>query len=178
MRFVPSISAWRARRTLRGYIDPKLVDEVVNNPNLQLGPPRHRQLDFIIALLRDDNFETLPTLVQKVVQSAAPDTESIDGLTGPLILLTFGRFRPEPDAPRKRRETVARLQQHLGNDIKVLHGHCTAKVGHLGGHSFAVFGSLLPNFNTMLQTLLVLQFGQSRERPTAPPTHSGPEQSA
>ena len=68
MRFIPSFSAWRARRALRGYIDPKLIRYLVDHPGTPFPPPRRCQLDFILVLLRDDNLDELRTLIERVTE--------------------------------------------------------------------------------------------------------------
>jgi hypothetical protein len=165
MRFIPSFSAWRARRALRGYIDPKLIRYLVDHPDTRFPPPRRCQLDFILILLRDDNLDELPSLVERVTEVVPESTGWIEHLAGPFVLITFGLALPNPEAPAQRIETIERLQQSLGDNSKLLHGQSLALVGSLTGRGsrYPHFGSAFQNFGAMLQRLTTLQYGEMRE---------------
>jgi hypothetical protein len=165
MRFFPSYSAWRARRRLRGYIDPKLTRYIFEAPDATFPPPRSCQLDFILILLRDDNLDELPSLVERVTEVVPGSAGCLEHLTGPFIVITFGLSIPNPDAPAQRIQTVSRLEECLAENVKLLHGQALALVGSLTGRGsrFTHFGSAFQNFGAMLQALATLQYGETRE---------------
>ena len=176
MRLIPSFSAWRARRALRGYIDPKLLRDFAANPDMPFPPPRRCQLDFILILLRDDNLDELSGLIERVTEVVPEGTGWIEHLAGSLIVITFGLALPNPEAPAKRIETVERLQQSLGDKIKRLLGQSQALVGSLTsrGSRLPHFGSAFQSFGAMLQALAALKYGETREFLPSAASHSPP----
>ena len=178
MSIFPFIDRWRIRRTLRGYIDPKLVRYMIDNPDTELFASRRSDIDFIIALVRDDDLDQLPAIIRRVAEAIPGGTGIFEIMVGPLFLITFGLHQPGPPNSGQRLNAIACLQESLGQQINLLHGRSPALIGNFGAHPYpSHFGSLLPNFNTMLQTLTTLQFGEAHEFPT-PPTHAGVEQKA
>src|SRR5688500_3847573 len=158
---------WRVARRSREYADPKLVERVLNSPPEPLAAER-RPVDFIVALLRDDDLDALPDRLRRVTELVPNWGGILEILVGPLVLITFGAWRPDPkvtpDARRQQRvEVVARLRSALGNEVRLLHGRGAAIVGDFGTNRYSSFGTILEGFGDLLRNLVTLEAGESRE---------------
>ena len=163
-----------AKSRFRSYVTPELVDQILRDP--ALAAPVRRPLDFVLVLVRDDNMDEVPDRLSRIVDAASEAGGMVEGLRGPLVVATFGslllREPPNPaENARRRSELIARLQAEYGPDIKILHGACIALVGNFGSRLWFSYGSLLPKFSHMLDTLASMDFGEAKEWTHGVPVH-------
>jgi len=161
---------FKKRRLIRRfgqYVDPAMVEQIINNPDTSTAPPVHRRLDFVLALLRDNDLDALPSHLEQIANAGYEIGGVVERLTGPLIVITFGGIiaaeMSAGQAKHRRVQLVARLQQALADNIKLLHGNCIGLEGDFGSDAVRRYGSLLPSFSEMLKTLSSLEFGQEKE---------------
>jgi hypothetical protein len=81
-----------AAKRFRSYVDPALVDYVVSNPPAEMPPPEKREVEFILAIVGDDDLERLPRLLCESVDVFKAGGARIESVTGSLVLGTFGLF--------------------------------------------------------------------------------------
>lgn len=157
------------RRTVRrfsSYVDPELVDHVINHPGAASGPPVPKTIDFVLANLHDDELKPLPDLLVQITALARAHAGFVEILTGPLVLVTFGVPCDDPSGTDHRRRFAAGLATSLGDRARILHGSRSALVGSFGSGTATFYGSLLHRFSDLLKDLASLAPGETREAAT------------
>ena len=154
-------------RRLSKYIDPALADRIVSHPEtVTTAAPRESQVNFVVALVSDDDLSCLPRLLKDVIISVRNANGHLN-LTGSLVFATFGTL-PIPDErtpDQRRQQAVAELQQRLGEHVRIVHGRGAALVGTAGDseRGYSYFGAGLRRFSEVVRILVSLSGGQTRE---------------
>ena len=149
----------------RSYVDPALVDYLLSNPDAASPPPRQVHVEFLIALVADDDLSQLPAYLAEATKVLRDAGAWLDSVSGSLLFATFRTFPQQAASdPRRDRENAAtRLREQLGVRIRIVQGSSDGIVGDLGSREFSHFGSCLPRFSKALALLASLVPGEVRQ---------------
>jgi hypothetical protein len=167
---VAGVCGWRQRKRVANrfsdYVDPALVEYVMSHPEDFTAEQRETQIDFVVALLDDDDLSCLPRLLSDAIV-ALRNAHGHADLIGSLVFATFGTFpiREERTPDQRRQQAVAELQQRLGEHVRIVHGRGAALVGMAGDkeRGYSYFGAGLRRFSEVVKILVSLSGGQTRE---------------
>lgn len=152
----------RIVRAFGSYVDAATVQKILDNRDLPLDPPSSRTIDFVLALVRDEELDAIPGLLVGIVALAWAHRGFPDSVTGPLVLVVFGAPTPDPESAAHRAAFIAGLVETLGDRAKILHGRAPALVGLVAG-PYGPYGVAMAGFGGLLRELTGLEFGQVRE---------------
>jgi hypothetical protein len=161
------IRFWLRRRRTVGrfssYVDRRMVDYIIDHPDEATEPPAPSTIDYVLALVRDDDLHGVPELLDEIARLARAHGCLIEFLASPLVFLTFGVPHADPTAPAKRHDVVAALATSLGDRVRILHGRGPALVGTFAPKVAASYGSALRGFSALLKELTGLAPGEIRQ---------------
>src|SRR4051794_25842640 len=82
----------RTRRRFSSYVDAVLVDQVINNPNFST-PPLHREIDYLLSLVKDDDApEHVQRRLGKIVDAARTSGAFLEAPLASLAVIIFGAW--------------------------------------------------------------------------------------
>jgi hypothetical protein len=155
----------RRRRQLRrfsSYVDPKRVQHILDNRDLDSAPPSHQTIDFLLVTLNDDDLDGIPPILSQIEAMTRMHQGFLESLTGPLVLIIFGYPTPDAESATHRAAMFASLVEALGDRVKILHGRRPALVGNIAGKE-APYGVVITGYHRLLGELTAMDFGQVRE---------------
>src|SRR5437764_566300 len=146
------------KRTFLKYVSPKVVDELIREPDKSALGSQRRQISFIVFQLRDDDVEN----VQRQLERALPIVREGGGIfdmSSSLVMATFGiPLREESvDFEANRALVASRLMSELGSEIRLVHGSVSGLAGNFGIDTWLHYGAVLPNFGAILERLVELE---------------------
>jgi hypothetical protein len=155
----------RRRRQIRrfsSYVDAKLVQHILDNPEPNPAPPSRQTIEFVLVALNDDDLDGIPAILSRITEMARVHQGFVESLTGPLVLVLFGYPAPDAEAAEHRAATVGSLRETLGDRLKILHGRGAALVGSVAGKE-GPYGAVIAGYHHLLGELVAMDFGQVGE---------------
>jgi hypothetical protein len=161
--FIREFVKWRRQiRRFSSYVDPKLVQHILDNPESDPAPPSRQTIDFVLVSLNDDDLDGIPAILSQILAMARTHGGFVESLTGPLVLVGFGYPTPDAESAAHRAAMVASLRETLGDRLKILHGRAPALVGTVAGKE-GPYGAVIAGYHKLLSELVAMAFGQERE---------------
>jgi hypothetical protein len=170
MGLLDAIGRWvrgvRAQRRFSSYVTPALVEQILSSP--AASAPDRLEIEFVLALVEDDDLGRLPELLGQAAGAIREAGGHVDGVSGSLLLATFGVFRRQEGSPpdEQRRGAVSKLHRRLGERARIVHGRAAALFGDLGDWErfrWSRCGSAIHRFSEMVRLLSSLSPGEVLE---------------
>ena len=155
----------RRRRQIRrfsSYVDARLVQQILDNPESAPAPPSRQTIEFVLVALNDDDLDGIPPILSQILEMTRVHEGFVESLTGPLVFVEFGYPTPDAEAAAHRAAMAASLGEALGDRVKILHGRGAALIGTVAGKE-GPFGAVLAGYHRLLKELTAMEFGQVRE---------------
>jgi hypothetical protein len=149
-------------RRFRSYVDAKLVQHILDNPDFDPAPPSHRTIDFMLLMLNDDDLDGIPAILGQIHSLARMHRGFPESLTGPLVFVIFGYPAQDAESATHRAAMVAGVVEALGDRVKILHGRERALVGTVAGKE-GPYGAVIAGYHRLLGELTAMEFGQVRQ---------------
>jgi hypothetical protein len=111
--------------------------------------------------VRDDTSEDIQTHLSKALEMALNAGGFVEGITSSIVTVIF-----KPPADSRERPVDAFLSK-LGTSVRAVHGHGEFLRGTVGIPRRFAYGTIFPKFGRMLEILLHLEFGSSKEISTS-----------
>jgi hypothetical protein len=128
----------------------------LSNPQLRRGNIR-----FLLAQVRDDQLDAIPSSVGRVVEIVIGNGGTVTTICSSLVVSTFGfPFEGRHSEPT---EVAQFLLAELSSRVRILHGKSHGLYGGVGSATCLHYGPILPNLEGLLTGLSQVEFGQSRE---------------
>jgi len=150
------------RRRFSSYVDAKLVQRILEDPEFESALPSRQTIDFVLIVLNDDDLDGIPAILSRILEMTRVHGGFVESLTGPLVFVEFGYPTPDAEAAAHRAAMVASLGETLGDRVKILHGRGAALVGTVAGKE-GPFGAVIAGYHQLLKELTAMKFGQVRE---------------
>jgi len=153
-----------AIRQLSRFVSPDVAEEILNNPEAALPPPRQLLIGYNIIQVRDDDVERLNNQIARITEFIFQNRGVISDKTLSLLVITFGAPVPAHADPAEASKSVAmQLVETFANDVKVVYGSGNALVGSWGDPPCMSFGPMFPLFSQRLEVLCQMDYGSLRE---------------
>src|SRR5436190_9761335 len=107
----------RIARAFSAYVDPAIVDQLLDGTLPPTPPPVPRAVDFVLMLVRDDALADVPPVLAEVVRLRRAHEGFSQIANGPLVFVTFGVPVADADAATHRRAFAAAAAETLGHRV-------------------------------------------------------------
>jgi hypothetical protein len=122
------------------------------------GPPSQWEtVDFLIFQIRDDRLEDVQTNLPPALDLIVDCDGHIESIMSSVVCAVF----KEKTKPRQRPADA--LLDRFGNNVRVVYGRGEFLRGNIGSAKRFTYGTTFPQFGKMLEVLLRLEFGSSKE---------------
>jgi hypothetical protein len=145
------------------YINPEMLAMFLSEPAPEISAPDVKHFQFVVILLDDTNPEQVPRTANAVTATLLQYCANISNVSPTLFVALLGVPNPEGNSPEVRRELIHALLRENGKRIRIAHGECDAPAGMFGSHGRWTYGAVIPNFATLLSTLLQTHPGTATE---------------
>ncbi len=155
----------RIRKRFRSYVDPELVDYVLDPDRKPVDTtPKIRSVRFIFIRVREGAFESMQRLTSIVVEAAIAKGALVETCDQAYIKCGFNLLDyKQPQQPEDPVGLLEAIKSEVGSDVAVIHGLCDAHVGDFGIPNRASFGAHLPHEQRVVRELMNLPIGEVRE---------------
>jgi hypothetical protein len=148
--------------TLSKYLSPEAIDSLVQNPIRPGRDLRAAEIDFLVLQVRDDVLEDVPKLLESPFRIVMDFDGTIWSVMSSVVNVVFGIpvGDGKDDHADRCARAAARLVEELGSNVRVVFGTAKGLHGAMGSEQRLVYGAVVPNFASILERLIKLEFGR------------------
>lgn len=117
---------------------------------------------FLVIQVLDNDVETTKTDVEQVTRLLIQLKGRLVCIASSILLATIGDFESDKESSPSLQNVAETIVQHFGGKVKAVYGCKRGYYGFVGASPNLQLGPIIPQFNSALQHLLSLKYGQAQ----------------